>query len=87
MFLHTQRLTNLSQISQMLMAKALIIAYFLNYFMANMYMPDGVLTTSKKQKFIESSILSISSFVNLWLIGDINLSLRSRINEKGCFPK
>ncbi|SVE49857.1 uncharacterized protein METZ01_LOCUS502711 [marine metagenome] len=47
------------------MAKALIIAYFLNYFMANMYMPDGVLTTSKKQKFIESSILSISSFVNL----------------------
>jgi len=48
-----------------------------------MYKPDGVFTTSKKLKFIDSNILSISSFENLWLIGDINLSLRSPIIEKG----
>ena len=42
-----------------------IIRLFSDYFFANIYKPEDVFTTSKKLKFIDSNILSISSFENL----------------------
>ena len=52
-----------------------------------MYSPDAVLTTSEWLKPCSFKIEIISIFLNLTFTGDINLSLRSPINENGWVPQ